>query len=86
MVIHVAPLFYDCACELMAENDRGVIAERVVENVKVGSTDSTIGNFELDFAVPAARFLYFPYADVAFATRVFNQSFHVGRSLSRRLK
>jgi hypothetical protein len=83
VVVNVASLFYYGACELMAKNDRRVIPERIVKNVKIGSADSTIGNFKLDFAVPAARFLYFPYTDVAFATRIFDQSFHVGRSLRR---
>jgi hypothetical protein len=60
VVIDVAPLFYNGAGELMPKNDRGVIAERVVKNMKIGSADSAIGNFKLDFAVPTSRFLYFP--------------------------
>jgi hypothetical protein len=83
MVVNVAPFFYDCAGKLMPKNDRGVVAERVVKDMKVGSADSTIGNFKFNFAVSASRFLYFPYTDVAFATRILDQSFHVGKSRSR---
>ena len=82
MVIHIAPLFYYCSCELMAKNDRGVISKGVMKHVKIGSANSTIGNFKLDFTVPASGFFHFPYTNVAFATRIFDQSFHIG-SLSR---
>jgi hypothetical protein len=66
----------------MPENHRGVVAKRIVKNMDIRSADSTIGNFELDFAVSASRLLNVPYFDVSFATRVFDKSFHVGRSLN----
>ena len=59
-----------------------------VKHMKIGSADSTIGNLKLDLIVSTSWLLNFPYLDISFATRVFDKSFHVGRSLdySRRVQ
>jgi hypothetical protein len=65
----------------MSENNRRIVAKRVVKHMKIGSADSTIGNFKLDLIVSTSWLLNLPYLDIPFATRVFDKSFHVGRSL-----
>jgi hypothetical protein len=82
-VVHIPAHFHHSARKFMPENHRRVVAKRIVKNMKVRSADSTIGNLELDFAVSTSRLFDLPYVDVAFATRIFNKSFHVGRSLNR---
>jgi hypothetical protein len=64
------------------ENYRGEVAKRVVKNMKIRSADSTISNFQLDFVVSTSRLFHVPYVDVPFATRVFDKSFHLDRSLN----
>jgi hypothetical protein len=61
----------------MPENDRGIVAKRIVKNMDIRSADSTIGNLQLYLVVSTTRLLNFPYVDVPFATRVFDKSFHV---------
>jgi hypothetical protein len=70
------------AGKLMPQNDRGIIAERIVKNVDIRAADSTISDLQLYLVVSATRFLNFAYIDVPFATRVLDQSFHVGGSLT----
>jgi hypothetical protein len=70
------------AGKLMPQNDRGIIAERIVKNVDICAADPTIGDLQLYLVVSATRFLNFAYIDVPFATCVLDQSFHVGGSLT----
>jgi hypothetical protein len=64
----------------MPKNYRGIVAKRVVKHMKIGSADSTIGNLKLDLIVSTSWLFNFPYFDIPFSTRVFDKSFHVGRS------
>jgi hypothetical protein len=66
----------------MPQNDRGIIAKSIVKNVDIGSADSTIGDLQLHLVVSATRFLHFADINIPFATRVLDQSFHVGGSLT----
>jgi hypothetical protein len=66
----------------MSKNNRGIVAKRVVKHMKIGSADSTIGNLKLDLVVSTSWLFNFTYLDIPFATRVFDKSFHVGRSLN----
>jgi hypothetical protein len=80
-VIDIAAHLNHGAGKLMSENNRGIVAKGVVKHMKIGSADSTIGNFKLDLIVSTSWLLNLPYFDIPFATRVFDKSFHVGRSL-----
>jgi hypothetical protein len=82
VVVDVAAHLHHGSRKLMPENDRGIIAKRIVKNVDVGSANSAIRNLELNLVVSATRFLNFAYIDIPFATRVLDQSFHVGGSLT----
>jgi hypothetical protein len=70
------------AGKFMPQNDRRIIAKRIVKNVDIRAADSTISDLQLYLVVSATRFLNFAYIDVPFATRVLDQSFHVGGSLT----
>jgi hypothetical protein len=66
----------------MSQNDRGIVAKGIVKNVDIRAADSTISDLQLYLVVSATRFFHFAYIDVPFATRVLDQSFHVGGSLT----
>ena len=82
VVVDVPAHLHHRAGKLMPQNDRGIVAKRIVKNMEIRSADSTIGDLQLYLVVSATRFLNFPYIDVPFATRVLDQSFHVGGSLT----
>jgi hypothetical protein len=81
-VVDVPAHFDHGARKLMPKYDWRVIAKRVVKDVDIGSTDSTVGNLKLDLVVAATRFLDVPYINISFASRVLHQSLHLWRSLS----
>jgi hypothetical protein len=64
------------AGKLMSQDHRGIITKRIVKNMDIRSTDSTVGNLKLYLVLSATRLLNFPYIDVSFPTRILNQSFH----------
>jgi hypothetical protein len=82
MMVDVPAYLNHCAGKLMSQNNRGIIAERIVKNVDIRAADSTISDLQLYLVVSATRFLNFAYIDVPFATRILDQSFHVGGSLT----
>jgi hypothetical protein len=86
VVVDVPSHFHHGAGEFMTQNDRRIIAKRIVENVEIRAADSTISDLQLYLVVSATRFRNLAYIDVPFATRVFDQSFHVGGSLTARSK
>jgi hypothetical protein len=86
VVVDVPAYLHHGAGKFMTQNDRRIIAKRIVENVDVRAADSTISDFQLYLVVSATRFRNLAYIDVSFATRVLDQSFHVGGSLTARSK
>ena len=82
VVVNVPAHLNHGAGKLMPQNDRGIIAKRIVKNMDIRAADSTISDLQLYLVVSATRFLNFAYIDVPFATRILDQSFHVGGSLT----
>jgi hypothetical protein len=82
VVIDVAPHLDHGAGKFMSQDYRGIIAKRIVKNVDIRTAESAISDLQLYLVVAATRFLNFAYIDVPFATRILDQSFHVGGSLT----
>jgi hypothetical protein len=70
------------AGKFMSQNYRGIVAESIVKNVDICPAEPTISDLQLYLVVSATRFLNFAYINVPFATRILDQSFHVGGSLA----
>jgi hypothetical protein len=82
IVIDIFAYLNHCAGELMSQNDWRIVAKSVVKNVDISSAKSTIGNLELYLVVSTTRLLDFSYINIPFATRILDQSFHFGGSLT----
>jgi hypothetical protein len=82
VVVNVAAHLDHGAGKFMSQDDRGIVAKRIVKDVDIGAAESTISDLQLYLAVSATRLLNFAYIYVPFATRILDQSFHIGGSLT----
>ena len=70
------PHLNDATGKFVAENDRRIVAKRVVKHVKVGAADSAIRDLELDLVVTAAWFFNIANVDVPITRGIFYKRFH----------